>query len=132
MAAALAVGLIAGAAAWPTRGAAEGALAVGLPDDVAKDGFAFGFALDKASDEEARAAALADCRAESPGVDKRAQALCAPAAAFAINALRSPWTPRTPHPASAGRSRRTSRRRAARRSPNAWRPRERTGATPAR
>src|SRR6478735_5012000 len=77
-AAALAVGLIAGAVAWPTCGAAEGALAVGLPADVAKQGFAFGFALDKASAEEARAAALADCRAESPGVDKRAQALCAP------------------------------------------------------
>jgi hypothetical protein len=80
--AALAVCLIAGAPGFPTRGAAEGALAVGLPDDVAKDGFAFGFALDKASDEEARAAALADCRAESPGVDKRAQALCAPAGSF--------------------------------------------------
>jgi len=81
-AATLAVGLIAGAAAWPTRGAAEGALAVGLPADVAKQGFAFGFALDKASAEEARTAALADCRAESPGVDKRAQALCAPVGSF--------------------------------------------------
>jgi len=74
--------LIGGAAGWPNRSAAEGALAVGLPADVAKDGFAFGYALEKSSAEEARAAALADCRAESPGVDKRAQALCAPAGSF--------------------------------------------------
>ncbi len=81
-AAALAACLIGGAAGWPSRSAAEGALAVGLPADVAKDGFAFGYALEKSSPEEARAAALADCRAESPGVDKRAQALCAPAGSF--------------------------------------------------
>jgi hypothetical protein len=70
------------ASAWPGRLAAEGALAVGLPADVAQEGFAFGFALDKSSAEEARAAALTDCRAESAGVDKRAQALCAPVGSF--------------------------------------------------
>ena len=74
--------LICGAAGWPTESAAEGALAVGLPADVAKEGFAFGYALEKSSAAEARAAALADCRAESPGVDKRAQALCAPIGSF--------------------------------------------------
>jgi hypothetical protein len=78
----LAACLIVGALAWPNRGAAEGALAVGLPADVAKEGFAFGYALDKANADEARAAALADCRTESPGVDKRAQALCAPVGSF--------------------------------------------------
>jgi hypothetical protein len=71
-----------GGACWPNRSAAEGALAVGLPADVATEGFAFGYALEKSSAEEARAAALADCRAESPGVDKRAQALCAPVGSF--------------------------------------------------
>src|ERR1700675_3069593 len=45
------------AATWSNRVAAEGALAVGLPADVAKEGFAFGFALDKSSAEEACAAA---------------------------------------------------------------------------
>ena len=81
-AAAIFIVCLIGAPAWPTHSAAEGALAVGLPADVAKQGFAFGFAIDKATAEEARAAALADCRAESPGVDKRAQALCAPVGSF--------------------------------------------------
>ncbi len=77
MAAFMAASLLAAAALWPQTGAAEGALAVGLPHDVAAKGFAYGFALDKPTAAAASAAALADCKAESPGVDKRAQALCA-------------------------------------------------------
>ncbi len=77
-----AASLMAGALSWPSPGAAEGALVVGLPADVAAEGFAFGYAVDKSSADEALAAALADCRAESPGVDKRAQALCAPVGSF--------------------------------------------------
>ncbi|HEY4819816.1 MAG TPA: hypothetical protein VIH62_03165, partial [Xanthobacteraceae bacterium] len=67
--------LICGAAGWPTRSAAEGALAVGLPADVAKEGFAFGYALEKSSAEEARAAALADCRGVARGRQARAGAV---------------------------------------------------------
>ncbi len=66
----------------PQPCAAEGALAVGLPRDVAAEGFAYGFSLNKPTAAEASAAALADCTTESPGVDKRAQALCAVAQTF--------------------------------------------------
>ena len=56
---------------------ADGALAVGEPSDVAAEGFAYGFALDQPTIEQARAGALRDCKTETPGVDPRAQALCA-------------------------------------------------------
>jgi hypothetical protein len=62
--------------AHPTGAMADGALAVGEPANVAEEGYAYGFALNKASADEANAAALSDCKTESPGVDKRAQALC--------------------------------------------------------
>jgi hypothetical protein len=69
--------LVAGASLWPQSGAAEGALAVGLPNDVAAEGFAFGHATNKSSADQAGAEALAMCQKRSPGVDPRAQALCA-------------------------------------------------------
>lgn len=43
------------------RAAADGALAVGLPEDVAKTGFAFGWATNRSSGAEARQAALDFC-----------------------------------------------------------------------
>ena len=67
---------------WPLAGAAEGAIAVGLPRDVAEEGFAFGFAINEARVDAARAEALRSCKEESPGVDKRAQALCAVVQSF--------------------------------------------------
>lgn len=73
----MAVSLLAAGPLWPHTGRAEGALAVGLPKDVAAEGFAYGFALDKPTADEANAAALADCKTPTQGVDKRAQALCA-------------------------------------------------------
>lgn len=69
--------LFAAGALRPHIGVAEGALAVGLPKDVAAEGFAYSFALDKPTAADATAAALADCKAPSQGVDQRAQALCA-------------------------------------------------------
>jgi hypothetical protein len=73
----LATALLAGILVRPEGAAAEGALAVGLPSDVAAEGFAYGFALDQPTTEQARAGALRDCKTETPGVDPRAQALCA-------------------------------------------------------
>ena len=73
----LAAALLGGMLARDEHAAAEGALAVGLPSDVAGEGFAYGFALDEPTAEQARAAALRDCKTEAPGVDPRAQALCA-------------------------------------------------------
>ncbi|HEY2134795.1 MAG TPA: DUF4189 domain-containing protein [Xanthobacteraceae bacterium] len=77
-----AIALLCGVPTWPNPGLADGALAVGLPADVAQEGFAFGIALNKSSAEAASAQALADCRTETPGVDKRAQALCAVVGSF--------------------------------------------------
>jgi uncharacterized protein DUF4189 len=73
---------VAGASLWPQPSAAKGALAVGLPKDVAAEGFAFGYAVNKSNVEQARADALAACKKPAQGVDKRAQALCSVAAWF--------------------------------------------------
>jgi hypothetical protein len=73
----IAASLLAAATFWPHIGAAEGALAVGLPKDVAAEGFAYGFAVDRPNAEEANTKALTDCKTPSQGVDPRAQALCA-------------------------------------------------------
>lgn len=59
----------------PRPAAADGALAVGEPADVAAEGYAYGFAVNLASDA-ASTKAMRDCSAESPGVDPRAQRLC--------------------------------------------------------
>jgi hypothetical protein len=59
---ALAAGLICCAALLPDTGSADGALAVGLPGDVAKQGLAMGYALNFATSEEAQEKALKRCR----------------------------------------------------------------------
>jgi hypothetical protein len=74
--------LLACAVLWPKPVSAEGALAVGLPPDVAKLGFAYGYTLNQSSTAEASVTALKDCRKENPGVDKWAQALCKIVRAF--------------------------------------------------
>jgi len=58
---------------WPNPAAAHGALAVGLPSDVAESGFAYGFAVNYSTRDEAAAAALETCRAEKVAV---ARSLC--------------------------------------------------------
>jgi hypothetical protein len=72
LAAALLVGLLARA----DLAAADGALAVGEPADVAAEGFAYGYALDQATAEKASADAQRDCKTPTRGIDPRAQALC--------------------------------------------------------
>ena len=49
------------AVAWPRDGAAEGALAVGLPGDVAKEGVAFGWVINSDSEGTAHERALRGC-----------------------------------------------------------------------
>jgi len=46
----------------PRSGACDGALAVGMPANVAREGFAYGSALDSASMDAARTAAIDGCR----------------------------------------------------------------------
>jgi uncharacterized protein DUF4189 len=71
----LAMMALAGAFA-PPPATADGALAVGEPADVAAEGYAYGFAVNEASADEAGTKAMRDCTTEAAGVDKRAQALC--------------------------------------------------------
>ena len=57
-----AAALLASAALRPDPGLADAALAVGLPQDVAKQGLAMGYALNYTSKEAAQAEALKRCR----------------------------------------------------------------------
>ena len=60
---------------WDAPGNADGALAVGEPANVAKQGFAYGASLNKGSEQEASVRALDTCRtAKIAG--KAAKALC--------------------------------------------------------
>ncbi len=58
----LAAALICCAGLLPGRSSADGALAVGLPADVAKQGLAMGYALNYATSEKAQELALKRCR----------------------------------------------------------------------
>jgi len=60
----------------PPPAVADGALAVGEPADVAAEGYAYGYAVNRASADEASTQAMHDCSTGSPGVDPRAQRLC--------------------------------------------------------
>ena len=59
---AVAAALICCAALLPDRSSAEGALAIGLPADVAKQGLAMGYALNYDTTEKAQELALKRCR----------------------------------------------------------------------
>ena len=59
----------------PQESLAEGALAVGLPSDVAKHGFAFGAGWNGKSSESAQAEALRNCR-RAPNSSEATRALC--------------------------------------------------------
>jgi Domain of unknown function (DUF4189) len=72
----IAVALLAGLVPRADDAMADGALAVGEPSDVAAEGFAYGFALDQASTDEASTAAMHDCQTPTQGIDPRAQAQC--------------------------------------------------------
>jgi hypothetical protein len=64
-------------AIWSNHSIAAGALAVGVPANVAKQGFAYGFVNNKASANDASATALSTCRKPSPVKSDPARALCA-------------------------------------------------------
>jgi hypothetical protein len=54
---------LAGGAVRPLPAAADGAVAIALPPDVVKQGFAYGFATDYADVNHAETEALSQCRA---------------------------------------------------------------------
>ena len=90
--------------------AAAGAPAVGLPKDVAKDGFAYGYSTGKADTTTARDAALDLCR--KPADNKSVQARAAPwLEPSTTNASPSRWIRGPGRLASAGRSPAIWRRR---------------------
>jgi hypothetical protein len=68
--------LFGGAVLWSNYSFADGALALGVPADVAKGGFAYAYTNNKASADEARTVALASCRSPSPVKSDQARALC--------------------------------------------------------
>ena len=79
---ALAFGLfMAAAVAWPGRALANGALAVGLPDDIAKSGVAYGYATSRSTANAARSQAMERCR-EPVGSSAAARKLCKVIEAF--------------------------------------------------
>ena len=67
--------LFAGALLWPTAAASDGALAMGMPQDLGKDGFSFGIKIKAATMEEARDEALRACRT-STAAESKARSLC--------------------------------------------------------
>ena len=71
---AVALGLIA-VALLPGPAVAEGALAIGLPNDVTKDGIALGWNTNSPTAAEARQRALAGCRDVKNSTDA-ARSLC--------------------------------------------------------
>jgi Domain of unknown function (DUF4189) len=61
---------------WSNHSSAEGALAIGLPADVSKAGFAYGYTNNQASSEKAGEVALSICRKPSPSKSETARTLC--------------------------------------------------------
>jgi hypothetical protein len=61
----------------PHRAAADGALAVGVPKDVAKQGFAYAYSTGKDDAQVANKEALDTCRKPADNKSAQARALCA-------------------------------------------------------
>ena len=117
--------VLAAAAMRPTCAVADGALAVALPDDVVKKGFAYGYVTDYPDADKADAEALKKCRDTTiAGV----RPLCEVIQDFKTSASPSPWTRRPERPASAGPWRRTCTRRRLRPCRSAKAPRVRAAA----
>ncbi len=62
---------------WSNHVMADGALAVGLPANIAKQGFAYAYTNNKPSAGAASTQALNTCRSPSPVKSAQARALCA-------------------------------------------------------
>jgi hypothetical protein len=77
MPALLYLALLIGAILSPDPAAAAGALAVGVPKNVAKQGFAYAYSTGKATMEEASADALKTCREPASNKSSQARAICA-------------------------------------------------------
>lgn len=74
--------LLSSATLWSNPGAAEGALAIGLPAHVEKDGFAYAYHIGKEPADDARRAALESCREPAQNKAAAARKLCKVIASF--------------------------------------------------
>ena len=63
-----------GATVTPHQASAYGALAVGVPANVARDGFASGITVDRPTEADARESALRTCRGQDPNARVQSQA----------------------------------------------------------
>jgi hypothetical protein len=75
------VGVMIAVMMQPNRSMADGAVAVGLPSDVARDGFAVGHQVNAPDMETARKGAIAGCQ-KSVSASEKAKALCKVIATF--------------------------------------------------
>src|ERR1700743_146381 len=66
----------------PQPAAADGALAVGVPADVAKNGFAYAYSTGKADVIAARREALETCKAPGSGKSQQGRDLCSVVGSF--------------------------------------------------
>lgn len=69
------IGAMVGALSWTLPALADGALAIGLPANVAQEGVAMGYAVNHKTRAEAEARALQECK-QSPGAPESTRELC--------------------------------------------------------
>ena len=90
----LALLLVSCSALFPNGAAAEGALAVGLPLDVAEEGFTYGYVTNRDTAEEARDKALDLCRTTKDAArDPKLRSLCKVVEEFKDQCVAVAWDP---------------------------------------
>jgi hypothetical protein len=83
----------------PRPTVAAGALAVGVPPDVAKTGFTYGGMVNKPSEDEARTLALKGCRETRDAVkDPKLASLCVVIGTFHDQCFAIAWDPKAGTP----------------------------------
>ncbi len=85
---------------YPTsQGMAAGALAVGLPSDVARSGFTYGFTYDKPDEQTARQEALRQCQTTKDAAqDENLRSLCTIITTFSNQCVAVAMDPRNGTP----------------------------------
>lgn len=92
--AAAAILLSAAAVLYPSVGHAAGALAVAVPDDVARGGFSYGFSRNVADTGAARSQAIEACRTTKDAVkDASLRSLCKVVETFTDKCVAVAWDP---------------------------------------
>jgi hypothetical protein len=82
-----------------SHGIAAGALAVGLPPDVARSGFTYGFTFDKPDEQAAQQQALEECRTTKDAAqDEKLRSLCAVITTFSNKCVAVAMDPRNGTP----------------------------------